>query len=175
MGVTEGDVIHIQNNYLLHVANLKHSLPCVGYVLKQQKKKLLPKFQLNPTMIKSARKNGEQVDQMMEESVLAYLCDTNAERLLELFSNGSPAPTVIVECTFLGQDDSTVKLADSKFHVDWFRLEKLVRKFPEVRFILMHFSLRYKDEQIIDHFKQYTDLHNVVLWLDSGIVELKNQ
>ena len=160
---------------------MHHSVPCVGYILKQERKKLLPEYTSKTALeIIRARKKGEKVDCFVTKSIFAYLCDTDSASLDDIFRTDSPpAETVMIECTFIDNiteaNDSEIikKIADSKMHVDWTRLEPIVRRFPQVRFILFHFSQRYSDQQIQDRFCRYRgDIKNVSLWLDCGVFEL---
>jgi len=109
--------------------------------------------------------------------------------LPEISPNGSPcdlseaaahqaevifsSPTIIVECTFLGAAGMTEEQSESEAmkrgHVSWAQLRPTVLNHPEITFILVHFSERYKDAQIRSYFA--AGPANVVLWLDSGVTK----
>ena len=55
-------------------------------------------------------------------------------------------------------------------HVAWSQLRPIVLDHPEIIFVLAHFSNRYKDAEIGEHFRQEGFPANLVLWLDSGLV-----
>ncbi|CAD7959910.1 unnamed protein product [Amoebophrya sp. A25] len=86
---------------------------------------------------------------------------------------------IVIECTFLATGGMTEEDADreavKRTHTSWGHLRKYVLGHPECTFVLVHFSRRYKDEQIKEYFvkeqMKWNYFTNVVLWLDSGIVD----
>jgi len=88
-------------------------------------------------------------------------------------------PNVVVECTFLGAAGMTEAEADreavARTHVSWGHLRPHVLGNPQCCFVLVHFSQRYRDRDIKEYFAKERGAHglaNVVLWLDSGVVDL---
>ncbi len=43
--------------------------------------------------------------------------------------------------------------ADKSKHTHWKNIEEIVRKSTEIVFVLIHFSLRYSDQQVLDFFE----------------------
>ena len=81
---------------------------------------------------------------------------------------------VIVECSFMAaagmSQEEAEEQAIKRGHVAWSQLRPIVLGHPEIIFVLAHFSNRYKDAEIGEHFRQEGFPANVVLWLDSGLV-----
>ena len=63
-------------------------------------------------------------------------------------------PVIIVECTFFGIDDE-VERAHKIGHMTWKELRPIIESArDDQRFVLIHFSLRYSKQEIIDYFKK---------------------
>eukprot|EP00927_Polykrikos_kofoidii_P027256 TRINITY_DN24050_c0_g1_i1.p1 TRINITY_DN24050_c0_g1~~TRINITY_DN24050_c0_g1_i1.p1 ORF type:complete len:619 (-),score=80.77 TRINITY_DN24050_c0_g1_i1:138-1994(-) len=99
-------------------------------------------------------------------------------------------PNIVIECTFLGAGGMTEDEADreaiKRTHTSWRHLKPYVLAHPDCTFVLVHFSRRYSDAEIRAYFAKERELDsessregaresggfsNVVLWLDSGIVD----
>lgn len=117
--------------------------------------------------------------------------DYNEEQVLQsIFS----CPIIMIECTYL--EESFSREAERRGHVVWTFLQPIIlRHFtsnestpqPTTTFILIHFSLRYSDEEITSFFMDSTRCHlinpsqsppnentppHLILWLDTGIIKL---
>ncbi|KAF3357741.1 hypothetical protein VdG1_03078 [Verticillium dahliae VDG1] len=74
-------------------------------------------------------------------------------------------PVVITECSFLYEEHRAQ--AEKTKHTYWPDLEVVVRRWPETTFVIMHFSMRYSDEQVSAFFKGLPDPpRNIVVWVD---------
>ena len=74
--------------------------------------------------------------------------------------------SIIVECTFLDDDDMIQALRTK--HCHWKTLKPIIESHPQNNFILYHFSTRYKPEDIIFFFnKDENRLANVHIWTHS--------
>ena len=56
--------------------------------------------------------------------------------------------------------DMTIIIECANSHIHYFELEPIILKNPQITFILIHFSMRYKEIEI----KNKPD--NVILWLN---------
>jgi ribonuclease Z len=56
--------------------------------------------------------------------------------------------------------------AERTMHTIWGDLEPVVRKWPGTIFVLMHFSMRYSDEEVRAFFREREVPGNVVVWVD---------
>jgi len=75
-----------------------------------------------------------------------------------------------MECTFFCNE--TVDRANRDGHIHWSQLEPYVVSHPETTFVLIHFSLRYSEEEVHQFFDGLTtrennpiSLKNVVLFV----------
>lgn len=144
-----------------------HTVPCLGYVFSSVTHKLKPELTSLPGhSIKSLRESGAEVTSPNWTPFLAFLGDTTAKTLLDEpdWLKGG-IPVVITECSFL-YPEHAAQAAKTK-HTIWGELEGVVRKWPRTTFVLMHFSLRYSDEEVRRFFKEMEDPPgNIVVWVD---------
>ena len=70
------------------------------------------------------------------------------------------------ECTFIETEDKEKAL--KKKHMHWEFLKPHVEENKGTTFVLIHFSLRYKDEFIQKFFSQQK-LPNVIVWLEDKV------
>jgi len=101
--------------------------------------------------------------------LFVYVGDTHYtifEKYQELFDY----PIIIVECTFYCNE--TLDRANRDGHIHWSQLEPIVTSHPNTTFVLIHFSLRYSEEDIYQFFDSLTvrennpiSLANVVLFV----------
>ena len=81
----------------------------------------------------------------------------------------------VVECSFIGAAGMTDEEADTqgiqRGHTSWRQLQVHVVAHPEIVFVLCHFSKRYTDVEIEEYFRSQQYCCNIVLWLDSGIID----
>ena len=191
----------------------------VGYILSERKSKLLPHLdggdkKSTAINVMQAKSRGEAVTLDVDITVLAFICDTSIEALV----NGPQtdlilgSPVVMIECTYL--EPAMEVEAQRRGHICWSQLQPIVHprllRCADTPFslILIHFSLRYSDSDIVNFFstpeinrvgtiltKRTTSLDgtkhssavvpdldstptpdigpaHVVLWLDSGVVEI---
>ena len=84
-------------------------------------------------------------------------------------------PVVIIECTFLFDSDKTEERLAKDGHIKWSQLRPYVLEHASVTFVLIHFSCRYKEREIVEFFKREDeriqketkgrlDLSNCVIW-----------
>lgn len=99
-----------------------------------------------------------------------YMGDTHIsalEKKKEIFDY----PVIIIECTFIKSDPEILRRADRDGHIIWDQLKKYVLAFPQITFVLIHWSLRYTEAEIYDFFNEQKlifpneSLDNIVLFL----------
>jgi ribonuclease Z len=101
--------------------------------------------------------------------VFAFLGDTTARTLADeegpcrrWLEQG--VKVVITECSFLYEEHRGQ--AERTRHTVWGDLEPVVRRWPGTVFVLMHFSMRYSDEEVREFFRGREVPGNVVVWVD---------
>jgi len=160
-------VVTNKNKLNVEIIKCDHCIPTVSYGFGLVKKKLNPKY-----LGKSGKELGqlrkEGVDDIsieVTEKIFCYVCDTSIDVLKE-----NPFildySTIFIECTFIidGQEEDATK----KKHIHWNQLKPYVIDNPDTTFVLFHFSLKYRDEEIkeiMDEKFIKDDIKNVELWL----------
>ncbi len=154
----------------LETVGADHSIPTVVYGFSIVKKKLNPEYNGLPGKeIVQLKKSGIDVHIEVTEKKFCYVLDTS----IKIFEN-SPFlleyPVIIVECTFLHDDE--LEQAVKKKHIHWNQLKPYVVANPNVLFILVHFSQRYKDSEIsvfFDRVRNEDQIANIHPWLTDQI------
>lgn len=166
--------------YRVRVFDCVHKVPCVGYAFDRRTTRLRGELaQLKDELVAAGRarefgarlaelrRRDEPVEEERFEPLFAFVGDTHARVfarepwLLEY-------PVIITECTFL--DDAEKARAERVGHTLWSELEPVVTANPNTTFVLIHFSLRHSDAEVIEHFERATRaapagaLENLVIW-----------
>lgn len=89
------------------------------------------------------------------------MCDTT-HKVFEMNPEIFKYRNIIVECTFL--DDKTMDLAHESKHTHWKDLKEIIINHPHNNFILIHFSMRYSDQDILSLLEDKPQ--NVHVWLN---------
>ena len=179
-----------KQHFTINTVELFHTCTAVGYIISQQRSKLRPELKndddrTTAANVNAARQRGEEINIIYDNPIVAFICDTDIRAL----TTGPHAmqiltcPVAIVECTYL--EENMKSEADRRGHITWSDLLPLVINTPnQITFILIHFSLRYSDDEVVDFFRTSSgacmreirddsnEVPKVVLWLDSGIVRL---
>lgn len=139
-----------QRGIIVRCFQMDHSVPSLAYGVASVKQKLKPEYQGLPgAEIAKMRKAGIQVVGDVETPLFVFCGDTTAK----CFSS-SPGlldyPVIIIECSFLLEEDRAK--AESSKHMMWSDLEPIVLANPHIRFLLIHFSMRYSRQEICDFF-----------------------
>ncbi|KAK4241899.1 beta-lactamase-like protein [Achaetomium macrosporum] len=146
-----------------------HTVPCLGYLFSAVTHKLRPEFRglKGPALRALREEQGVEITAPVATPVFAFLGDTTAATLAagpEWLERG--VPVVITECSFLYEEHR--RQAERTGHTIWADLEPVVRRWPGTVFVLMHFSMRYSDEEIRRFFRERDVPRNVVVWIDGG-------
>lgn len=137
-----------------------HSIATTGYGLIEKRKKLKPEFEslkTNQKELEQLKTNGIVIDEEIKLYHFCYLGDTDHHVFYEdkdctIFSKKlEKYRTIIVECTFINDEDE--KQAKKKKHMLLSKMLPFIQSHSNITFMLCHFSMRYKDADIIDHFK----------------------
>jgi ribonuclease Z len=146
-GVEPGDEIELSREHVVTTFATKHTVPSVGYVVWDRRKKLRPSLQgLTGDQIRDLRLAGEEVTQEVRVPLVCYTGDTAPDGL-----DGYPpvyeSQVLITEMTFFRPEHRKEKI--HKFghtHID--DLIERADRFKNELIILAHFSTRYQDEQV---------------------------
>jgi len=166
-----------KGNYVVRTFECFHKVPCLGYAFGEKRKRLKKEYaSVAGKELGKLRKEGVQIDEEYVIPLFAYVGDTSTivfEKTPWLFEY----PVIITECTFL-YDDGKEKGVDLKEkaakdgHTHWDSLQPIILAHPETTFMLIHFSLRYSEQDVYNFFNglinrdvEPLNLDNVVLFL----------
>ncbi|MFQ5731825.1 MAG: MBL fold metallo-hydrolase [Planctomycetaceae bacterium] len=169
VGVKPGDEIELSREHVVTVFRTKHSVPSVGYVVWERRKKLKPEYRgLAGEKIRDLRFSGIEVAEENRLPLVCYVGDT-APAGLDHCPPVFDARILITEMTFFRPEHRKEKI--HKFgHTHLDDILERARLFKNEKIILAHFSTRYHDRQIrrAVEKKLPPELRDrVVLWLDS--------
>ena len=148
--------------FIVDIVLCDHGVPTVSYCFSQVKSKLKEEYVGMPGKeIAALRKDGIDVTREVVTPSFAFICDTTIV-VLERYPQILRYPIVIIECTFLYPEE--LENAAATKHIHWEELKPYVAANPSVLFVLIHFSLRYKDEEILAFFAEQSDVTNIKVW-----------
>jgi ribonuclease Z len=114
--------------------------------------------------IANMKKAGVSVTCERKVRSFAFICDT-AISVLEKYPCILQYPIIFIECTFLYHEE--LSQCEATKHIHWDHLCPYVQAHPDQLFVLIHFSLRYEENEIIDFFeneKKDKRIGNVKVW-----------
>lgn len=166
-GVKAGDEIELSREHVLTVFGTKHTVPSVGYVVWDRRRKLKPEFQkLTGDQIRDIRLSGTDVTHEIRKPLVCYVGDSSPDGL-----DGYPpvyeAQILITELTFFRPEHRKEKI--HKFgHTHLDDIIERADKFQNELIILGHFSTRCHDvqmKQAVDRRMPAKLRERVELWM----------
>lgn len=170
-GVSGGmEFDYIANNTKLGIKifSCTHDVPTVAYGISTKKQLLKEEFfelKGDSKALVELKKRGVQITNTVYEPNIAFVWDTTIH-VLKNNPDILKYPVIMIECTFLYEDDYEVSVA--KKHIHWRSLKPYVLKYPDTVFVLVHFSLRYTEPEIASFFRNECakeGIKNVKPWL----------
>ncbi len=151
--VEPGQEISISRELVATVHAMKHSVPCMGYVIWERRRKLRVEYQgLSGDQIRDIRLSGVDVTNEVRIPIFAYSGDTTPEGL-----DANPvmyeAEVLVTEMTFVAPGHRKEKIRKhGHTHLD----DIVARRdlFKNKHIICGHFSTRYNDQQILRWVKK---------------------
>lgn len=147
IGVKPKDEIQLSREHVVTVFQTKHTVPSVGYIVWDRRKKLRPELQgLSGDEIRDRRLAGEEVTHEVRVPLVCYVGDS-APAGLDNDPAVYEAQVLITEMTFFRPEHRKEKI--HKFghtHID--DIIERADRFQNELIILTHFSTRYQDKQI---------------------------
>lgn len=140
-GLAPGERVRVARDLLVEAFGTRHTVPSLGYLLVRETTRLRPELVgMAGPEIAARRRRGEAVDDARESDWLAYCGDTAIDTLDE-----SPrlyeVPLLLLECTFLGDDDRD---RAARFgHVHFQDIVDRRDRFANERLVLHHLSRRH--------------------------------
>jgi len=142
-----GDEIELSREHVVTVSSTTHTLPSVGYVVWERRRKLKHEYHGLPgDKIRDLRFSGVDVTQEVRTPLVAYLGDSSPEGL-DRCPAMYEAMILITELTFVAHSHRKEKIHKfGHMHLD----DLLARRdrFRNEVVIATHFSTRYTDDRI---------------------------
>jgi len=143
-----GRQVDLRNDLSVTFLPGRHRVPTVGYLFSEVRKKLVDELIGRPEdEIVALRIRGAEVTRREEIPLLAYPGDCSPE-IFEAAPELFRARVLLVECSFLGEDDR-----DRARKYDHIHLDDIVERaslFQNEAIVLTHFSMRYRPEEILE-------------------------
>ncbi len=147
IGLESDQEVNISRELVVTTHAMRHSIPCLGYIVWEKRRKLKPEFQgMTGDQIRDIRLSGVDVTTETRIPVVAYAGDTTAEGL-DNHPAMYDAEILITEMTFVAPGHRKEKIhKHGHTHLDDIvaRRERFKNKF----ILCGHFSTRYNDAQI---------------------------
>lgn len=153
IGVQPGDEINLSREHVVTVSETKHTVPSVGFVVWEKRKKLKAEYQgLTGEQIRDIRLAGNDVTEEKRLPIVAYTGDT-APAGLDACPAMYEAKILIAEMTFVAPSHRKEKIhKHGHMHLDdW--VERRDR-FRNELLIAAHLSTRYHDKQVKHYVRQ---------------------
>ena len=168
IGVSPNDTININRDknatIVVDIIKCDHSIPTVGFCFSEVRLKLKNEYNgIFSPEIRQLKKSGIEVTEKIKFPQFIYIGDTTINVFTlnpQILTSGFP--TIIIECTFLYDDD--YENSKQKKHIHWNDLKPIIISHDTIIFILIHFSLRYKDNDIKLFFDQQ-NIKNIIPWI----------
>ncbi|TWT55592.1 ribonuclease Z [Thalassoglobus neptunius] len=147
VGAEPGMEYELSREHVVTTFATKHTVPSLGYVVWERRKKLKPEFQdLSGTEIRDLRMKGVEVSAEIRMPIVCYCGDT-APQGLDHCDAVFQSKILITELTFFRPEHRKEKI--HKFgHTHLDDLIERADRFQNELVILGHFSTRYHEEQI---------------------------
>ncbi len=147
VGVEPGQEIELSRELVVSVLEVKHTIPALGYLVWERRKKLRPEYaELTGEQIRDLRLSGVDVSAEIRLPKIAYLGDT-APAGLDANPQVYQAEILILEMTFVGRDERPEKI--HKFgHMHLDDIVKRADRFENQWLVASHFSTRLHPDSI---------------------------
>jgi ribonuclease Z len=146
IGVQGGDEIELSRELLLNVQKTKHTVPSVGFVISERRKKLKTEYlELTGEQIRDLRESGTEITHEQRLPLVGYTGDTSPKGLDDnpIFYE---TKILITEMTFVADDHRKELIhKNGHMHLDDFVARK--DEFDNELIIAGHFSTRYNRHQ----------------------------
>jgi len=153
IAVKPGDEIELSRELVVAVVATKHTVPSVGYIIWERRRKLRPEYlDLPGDKIRDLRLSGADVTEERRMPIVAYVGDSAPEGLDQnpaMFE----ARILITEMTFVAPAHRKDKIHKfGHMHLDDFVQRR--EQFHNEWIIAAHYSTRYHERQIRDHVER---------------------
>lgn len=167
VGVKAGDEFELSREHVVTVFPTTHTVPSVGYVIWERRKKLRPDLvDKTQDQIRDIKMSGEEVSVEVRVPIVCYTGDT-APPGLDACEQTYLSKILITEMTFFRPEHRREKI--HKFgHMHLDDLLERADKFQNELIVLTHLSTRYHDVQFRKLIEQRFPEHlreKIMLWV----------
>ena len=149
---------HGTSKWSVELIECIHGVMSVGFGFSIHKNKLKEEYkQLSQKEIITMKNNSIEITEPKIEKIFLFLGDTDKHILLN--NNIYQYPTIIIECTYIYDDE--VNLSVTNKHIHWNDIKNTVIYNHEIQFILIHFSVKYKKEEVIKFFNEEKRINQI--------------
>jgi ribonuclease Z len=147
IGMNPGKEIELSREHAVTAFRTKHTVPSLGYVVWERRKKLKPEYQgLGGDQIRDIRLSGKEVSHEVRMPLVCYVGDS-APAGLDGYPPVYESQVLITEMTFFRPEHRKEKI--HKFgHTHLDDIIERADRFQNELIILSHFSTRYHERQI---------------------------
>jgi ribonuclease Z len=147
VGVKPGDEIEISREHVVTATATKHTVPSLGYIVWERRRKLKPEYlELPGEKIRDLRLSGTEITEERRIPLVAYLGDSAPEGL-DRCPDMYEAEVLILEMTFVAPGHRKERI--HKFgHIHLDDVIERRDRFRNQRIIAAHFSTRYHARRI---------------------------
>ncbi len=146
--IKEGDEIELAPDYTMKAFRAFHRIPCLGYALWRSRKKLKSEFQgKSQAEIVAAKRSGIEVQETISLPEVVFCGDTRIE-VVETYDFVRTAKVLILECTMLDVEDSSVDKTRKAGHIHLDEIIERADLFQNQTLMLTHFSARYSSRDV---------------------------
>jgi ribonuclease Z len=143
-----GESVTLRNDLAVTFLPGRHRVPTVGYLFSEVRKKLVDDLVGRAEEeIVALRQAGAEVTRREEIPLLAYPGDC-APEIFDAAPELFRARVLLIECSFLGEDDRERARKYDHIHLD--DIVERASLFENEAIVLTHFSLRYRPEEIFE-------------------------
>ena len=165
--IKAGDEIELSREHVVTVCETTHSVPSLGFIAWQRRRKLKPEFQeLHGDKIRDLRLSGTEVTTEFRTPKVAYLGDSSPPGM-DACPEMYEAEILIMELTFVAPRHRKERI--HKFgHMHLDDMIERREKFKNELIIASHFSTRYNSREIRHHLqKAFPDMlgGRLQLWI----------
>ena len=148
IGLKPGDEVELSRELVVKAFATKHTIPSLGYLVWERRKKLKPEFQsLSGDQIRDLRLSGVEVSAEIRIPKVAYLGDTSPPGL-DALPETYRAQILILEMTFVAPNERA-SIIHKYGHTHLDDLLARADRFENEVIIASHFSTRLHPDQIL--------------------------
>lgn len=162
------------SSYYIEGLPATHGVAAISFGLYEMRRRCKPEYR-NLHKSEYAKLKADNIDfiEMYTYRIMCYMSDTS----YLVFSGPNSKlifqyPIIVIECTFLEQND--LSQAKKKSHIHWDQIRPYILTKPDTKFILTHFSKKYTwldVKKFFDKQNKKFPISNVIIWLHTGPVD----